>query len=129
VLQVATEIWNEILQTQQVRNPLMRRLMRLQGLALPDALDRLARDQESAGASRRATLAFPTVAPLLLENVAISRYVQMKDSSSLREALPEVTTIREAVDLAVAEYSLTATEQRDLRTLLTAAYSPAASES
>ena len=129
MLSVPTEYWNEILRTQRVRNPLMRRLRALQGLALPEALDRLARDQESAGASPRATLAFATVAPLLLENVAISRWIQMRDDDSLRAALPEVVTIKEAVALATAEYSLTSSEQRDLRTLLLANYQPETAES
>ncbi len=118
MMSVSSVIWNEIAETQPVRHRKLRELMRLGPEELPEAIDQLAVEQESAGALPRATLAFATVAPLLLENVAISRYIQMKDNDSLRGALPEVVTMDEAVSLATLEYRLTEPEQTSLRKLL-----------
>jgi hypothetical protein len=118
MLQVSTLIWNEIAETQPLKNRRMSRLMRLDAAELPQALDKLAADQESRGALPRATLAFATVAPLLLENEAISRYFQSNGSDFLRDALPNVLTMDEAVALATMEYRLIEAEQTSLRHLL-----------
>ncbi|MBY0439962.1 MAG: hypothetical protein K2W80_17395, partial [Burkholderiales bacterium] len=64
------------------------------------------------------------VAPLLQENVAISRYLQATDRISLRSALPEIVTVSEAVGLAGMEYNLTAKQEESLRTLLAGSWQP-----
>lgn len=125
MLQVSPVIWNEIAATQNLVHPEMRRLMSLPQDQLPKALDALAKTQESAGASPRATLAYATVAPLLLENQAISRYIQMKDNDSLRASLPELTTVDEATSLATQEYRLNGLDQKSLKKLLNASVSSA----
>ena len=119
MLSVSPVIWNEIAATQPIRHAKLRELMRLGPDELPAAIDQLAAEQESAGALPRATLAFATVAPLLLENVAISRYIQMKDNDLLRGAMPEVVTMDEALSLATLEYRLNEAEQTNLKSLLT----------
>ena len=118
MMSVSSVIWNEIAETQPLKHSQMRELMEMDPDKLPQRLDQLALEQEAQGADPRATLAFATVAPLLLENEAISRYVQMKDNDSLRGALPEIVTMDEAVSLATLEYRLTEPEQTSLRKLL-----------
>ena len=119
MMSVSPVIWNEIAATQKLKHPLMRELMQLDPDDLPPRLDQMAEEQESKGALPTVTLAFSTVAPLLLENEAISRYIQMKDSDYLRGSLPEVTSMDEAVYLATMEYRLTEPEQENLKSLLT----------
>ena len=63
--------------------------------------------------------AFLLVAPLLAENEAISAYLQEADRPDLRSALPEVTSINEAVILATMEYRLSPSQQALLTRLLT----------
>jgi hypothetical protein len=111
MLSVPPTIWNEIAETQPLKHSEMKRLMQLDHNELPAALDLLAREQETAGALPRATLAYATVAPLLLENEAIRRCVEMKDSDSLRVGLPKVATVHEALELATLEYRLSRKEQ------------------
>jgi len=62
--------------------------------------------------------------PLLLENVAISEYIIMKQDPDLRQALPEVCKINEAVMLATMEYRLNLSQQEQLHGLLGSLYSP-----
>ncbi len=56
--------------------------------------------------------------PLLLENVAISKYTQAHPM--YRSALPEVVSIAEAIALASMDRPLNQAQQRSLRNLLKA---------
>ena len=115
---VATPIWNEIAQTQRPVSAPWGRWMALDAPSLTEALDKQGKDLESSGASPQVILAFQTVAPLLHENVAISRYIQQKGNHSLRTSLPELTTPNEAIYLASQEYELTKADQTHLASLL-----------
>jgi hypothetical protein len=90
---------------------------------LPAGLDKLV-DQpiEAQGADNRTVLAYRLVAPLLLENVAISDYLGMTNQLNLRASMPELTSVNEAVILASKEYRLTASQQAKLTQLLQQAY-------
>jgi hypothetical protein len=70
----------------------------------------------------RVKRAFLLTAPLLMENAAISRWIQESGRRDLREALPELTSIREAVDMATADLRLSPMEQQQLRTVLKRQY-------
>ena len=61
---------------------------------------------------------YQDVKPLLLENEAISRFTQAQPM--YREALPEVTSIAEALILASMERPLSQTQQKLLKMLLAA---------
>ena len=115
---VATPIWNEIARTQRPKSSPWGQWMALDAPSLTEKLEQQAKELESSGASPRVILSFQTVAPLLHENAAISRYIQAKSNPDLRNALPELTTAAEAISLATAEYSLTQAEQTRLRKLL-----------
>lgn len=114
--QAPTPIWNEIAATQQLRMPLWRRLF--QSKDLPTALEPLEAKLEKAGADARVTRAYLLTAPLLDENVAVSRYIEQTGQDSLRSSLPELTTVNEATILASKEFSLSTSQQNKLRKLL-----------
>jgi hypothetical protein len=111
--QVASPIWQAIAPMMQSE--------RWKALAMLPESERdpkLESLQESLGVPPRVAAAFVVIAPLLVENRAISRWTA--ESGQLSSALPEVTTVAEAMDLAQAEYRLTAMEHRQLRRLLEA---------
>jgi hypothetical protein len=56
--------------------------------------------------------------PLLVENEAISRYVQQSDQLYLRNSLPELLTVNEAVTIATQEYRLNLQQAQRLKLLL-----------
>ena len=82
--------------------------------ALATEEDRLTK----AGADPTTVRAYVLTAPLLLENEAISRYLQQSNQHFLRNSLPELTTVNEAISLAIAEFRLKVSQTRMLRTLL-----------
>jgi hypothetical protein len=116
------QAWNEIAQSQALSQP-WATLFRMTPEELPAGLDKLV-DQpiEAQGADNRTVLAYRLVAPLLLENVAISDYLGMTNQLSLRASMPELTSVNEAVILASKEYRLTASQQAKLTQLLQQAY-------
>lgn len=73
---------------------------------------------EKSEVTPRVALAYLVVAPLMVENEAISRFVVDSDNSSLRAILPEVTDVKEALMLATREYQLTEQELKQLYRLL-----------
>ena len=73
---------------------------------------------EKSEVTPRVALAYLVVAPLMVENEAISRFVVDSDNSSLRAILPEVTDAEEALMLATREYQLTEQELKQLYRLL-----------
>ena len=120
--QAPMQAWNEIAQSQALSQP-WATLFRMTPQELPAGLDKLV-DQpiEAQGADNRTVLAYRLVAPLLLENVAISDYLGMTNQLSLRASMPELTSVNEAVILASKEYRLTASQQAKLTQLLQQAY-------
>lgn len=73
---------------------------------------------EKMGADNRVILAYRLVAPLLMENEAISAYLEETQQPTLRASLPEVISVNEAVILASMEYPLTQSQQKQLTQLL-----------
>jgi hypothetical protein len=95
---------------------------RLFGMDQPDldaALESLASRLERVEKDPAVLRAWMTVAPLLFENVAISQACKALDSQALRQALPEVTTVNEAVALASQEFMLDRSQASKLHDLLT----------
>ena len=129
--QVPTPVWNAIAQTQTLKHAPWTTLFSLAPDEQLAALADLENQLSDLGADSRTIRGYVLVAPLLLENVAISKYLQATGSLGLRGALPELTTISEAVDLATAEFSLTQSQEERLHQLLTEAYRkpPSASSS
>jgi len=122
--QCPTPIWNEIARTQKLRSPLWAGLFA--ATDLPTALQPLEATLEAQGADVRTIRAFLLVAPLLAENLAISRYVEQTGRTSLRNSLPEIVTVNEAMILASQEFSLKPSQQTALRKLLLQDWTPPA---
>ena len=114
--QAPTSIWNEIAETQKVLMPLWQRLFK--ATDLPSALEPLEVKLEAAGADARVTRAYLLTAPLLDENLAVSRYIETTGRDSLRSSMPELTTVNEATILASREFSLNPSQQATLQKLL-----------
>ena len=116
---VATRIWNEIAEGQQLKTQWAKKAF----LLSPDEMAEL-EDLEYKELVKKypheVAAAFLDMKPLLLENVAISRHIQRTNSLELRNALPEVTTINEAVMLASLDRMLTRSQQKQLTELLKA---------
>lgn len=125
--QTPQPIWNEIAQTQRIKTPLWADLFK--ATDLPTAVQPLYRELEAAGADDRTIRAFLLAAPLLHENLAISRYVEKTGRDSLRYSMPELTTVNEATILASQEFSLKPSQQAKLQKLLSRDWTKLASSS
>ena len=116
--QVPTDVWNEIARSQPLSEP-WATLFRMSDEELEKGLETLVdKPAEAAGADNRTALAYRLTAPLLVENEAISSFLQETQQTSLRTSLPEVVSVSEAVILASMEYQLTRSQQEKLRQLL-----------
>lgn len=111
-----TPVWNQIAATQEMSSEMWRKLFQAEDLV--KALKPLESELEALGADARTTRAYLLVAPLLFENLAISRFVEKEGRQSLRSSMPELATVREATALASQEFSLTPGQQDRLRGLL-----------
>jgi hypothetical protein len=114
-------VWNEIAASQPLGQPwasLFRMTPETLSKGLAELVDAPA---EKAGADNKTVLAYRLVAPLLLENQAISAYLEETDNATLRTSLPELTSINEALILASREYRLSQSQQDKLRQLLKSA--------
>lgn len=78
----------------------------------------LVRNLINRGVRRGTALAYLTVLPLLVENEAISRYVEAQEDPELRSCLPEVTTPEEAAKLGMQEMTLPEDQEDVLRRML-----------
>lgn len=103
--QVPMHVWNEIAQSQPLSQP-WATVFRVEGSKLPEALQPIYDRLEKKGADDRVQRAFVVVAPLLVENESISAYLEESNRMDLRTAMPELTSISEALDLASMEYRL-----------------------
>lgn len=67
---------------------------------------------KAVGREPEMQMAYQLVAPLLMENVAISKWTA--SNPQWRQALPEVLTVAEAIRIAQADYLLSATQTKQL---------------
>lgn len=118
MLSVSTAIWNEIAKTQKLNTAWARKAFSLGRQEMIDFHSKACKKLSAKNFNPDVILSFLEVMPLLLENVAISRHIEMKQDLNLRQALPEVCTINEAVILATMEYRLNQLQQKQLSNLL-----------
>lgn len=118
---VAAPIWNGIAKTQTLKTPWARRTFKMTGNQMAEAENEEYQSLKLRVGNEVAT-AYADVKPLLLENVAISRYIQEQGDQDLRQALPEVISIAEAIALASMERPLSRKQQTSLASLLRADY-------
>lgn len=103
---------------QTLRHPEMAKLFAAKGGDFLSQVDAMERKIDRQANDPRVTRAYMLVAPLLFETVAISQFVDQQPTPSLRAGLPELTTISEAVDLAMQEFRLSQPQQASLTGLL-----------
>lgn len=120
--QTPAPIWNEIAATQTLQHDPWKELFRLKGEKQLQALEQLESQLSTRGADSRVIRSYLLVAPLLLENVAISKWLMENEDGSLRSSMPELTSIPEAVALATQEFRLLPSQAKKLTALLTEAY-------
>jgi len=103
----------------KMKHSQIRALFSMSSEELNQAMDsQFKRLVEKSKVTDKAALAYLVFAPLLMENEAISKYVESSGNSSLRMVLPEVTDVKEALMLATREYQLTEQELKQLYRLL-----------
>ena len=116
--QTPLPIWNDIALSQPLFPP-MRELFSATPETLPAMIDKhLDKPAEAMGLDDSTTLAFRLVMPLFVENEAISAYIEETHQAQLRSSLPELTTVRECLELAAMEYRLDQSQLASLQRLL-----------
>lgn len=113
---IAAPIWNEIARTQELKTDWARMTFALK----PDAMAEMENREYEALLKRKISQpvasAYLDMKPLLMERKAISRH--LLKHPELSRALPEVTSINEAVILASSDRPLSRQEQKRLTVLL-----------
>jgi len=113
--QVALTIWNAIAASQPL-SPMTRPAFQAKDLReLEQAIDKMVEQAELAQAHPKVQRGFLTVAPLLAENESISAWMEEEDRGDLRAAIPELTSMTEALALARAEFNLSPGQERQLQ--------------
>jgi hypothetical protein len=118
MLQVPAEILNNIAKTQTLRSQWATNLFSMNQQELNQQDQEQYSQMVQAGTDSTVAKAYQAVAPLLMENVAISKYIQQTEQPELRSCLPEIATVNEAIYLASKEYTMTAAQQTQLKALL-----------
>ena len=114
---VATAVWNQVAETQQLKTAWAKKAFALNSEEMQQAEDKEYKALARA-VGHDVAASYQDVKPLLLENEAISRFTRAQPM--YREALPEVTSIAEALILASMERPLSQTQQKLLKMLLAA---------
>lgn len=115
---VAAPIWNQIAKEGNLRTEWARKAFALDPDKMASLEDAEYKALLAKGVPQPVAMGYLDLKPLLLENVAISRHIQKTQQTSLRTALPEVTTLNEAIMLASMERPLNPSQQMQLRQLL-----------
>lgn len=115
--QVPMQVWNAIAASQPL-SPKWAELFRQPQQDLPKALEPIYAELDALKVDNRVQRAFVLVAPLLVENESISAYLEEMNLQHLRAAMPELSSISEAVALASAEFPMTPAQQQKLASLL-----------
>lgn len=119
MFQVTPELWNQIADSQKLVNPSLRMLLRMPRELMQEQLQSMEQALEANGVPDSVITSYLTMAPLLAEHEAISRFINEMGSSSLRQALPEVLTAQEAVAIAQQDRPLNDSESELLLKMLT----------
>lgn len=113
---VAAPIWNQIAR-QRLQTPWARKAFKLDADGMVELMNQeYAKLTAEVGGT--VASAYLDVKPLLLENQAISRFTQAQPM--YRAALPEITSIQEAILIASQDHLLTTLQQKKLQKLLEA---------
>ena len=115
MLYIPQEVRNQIAATGLMQQPKLMKIFQMKDLEKADnQLRRMARAQVES--STNLILPWIAVAPLLLENEAVSQYRSKNPDWS--QALPEILTTQEATALAQADFLLSTKDQERLMAIL-----------
>ncbi len=115
--QLPWEIWNQVAASQPL-NPFWREVMAAPPEEMEAAVARVDALAQRSTQDNRVILAHRLVAPLLVENEAISGFLMETQQGALRASLPEVISMNEAISLASMEYRLEPRQAAQLRRAL-----------
>mgnify|MGYP001267665546 CR=1 FL=1 len=115
MLNVAAPIWNQIAQL-GTESQFGARFLTMDQEEMTRAVQALADELESKGIHPEVVSAYLELAPLLAEREAISRYSRLNPQA--RTFLPEVTSVNEALLIAIRERYLNTSQVAQLRKLL-----------
>lgn len=113
---VAASVWNQIAKTQELETEAAKVAFRLNQEQLGQMVIFWMFETEKHLTLPKVVLCLPTFLPLLTESLAIGSFTSQHPN--FRNALPEVLSADEAVQLAIADYRLTPQEQLSLRRAL-----------
>lgn len=119
MLQVPSQVWNEIAETQPLETKWAQLMFPLDDEAMEQVVDHHGQLMSKAGHPSKVTVAYHEMLPLLLEYPAISAWISQTGALEMRQALPEVASAAQAVGLATAEHRLTPSQADSLTELLT----------
>jgi hypothetical protein len=88
-LAVPAPILNAIARTQTLRSEWARQVFSLDADGVLTALSRQARELETQGVPNKVILAYQTMGPLLIENIAISEYIMATERLALEDSSDE----------------------------------------
>ena len=114
--QVAAPIWNQVAKAAPLKTQLGRSLFHLNQDQLNRSLAQREKSLSKQGVPLKVATAFLTVAPLLWEHPAIAKFKEQ--NPQLESNLPDLADSGEATVLATKEFGLTASQQKQLQTLL-----------
>lgn len=115
----SASIWNEIAAAGNLQTQWAKDRFSMHQEELIEALEAESARMEAHGvASSAVRLGYLTVKPLLLENVAISQFIMDTERMGLRNALPDICTVFEAVMLTAMDHPMDEDEQQQLTELL-----------
>lgn len=115
---VAAVIWNEIAAQGKLQTAWAKKVFAMDEEELSAQENEEYRAMKAAGTDHDVASAFLDVRHLLLEHEAITRYC--RKNPQMRNALPEVDSVNEAILLAQGDRFLTPPQTRQLRELLQA---------
>ncbi|TWI83270.1 hypothetical protein IQ13_1378 [Lacibacter cauensis] len=113
-------IWADIAATQELKTDWAKRMFTISEGLIDEEIDRQAAFFSSLGFTNKIVLAFLQFMPLLLEQKAISSYINNKELPELRSVLPEIQDAGEAVLYVKNEHILSDYETKALYCLFKA---------
>jgi hypothetical protein len=115
---VPANLLNEIARTETLRFQWSSRLFSLNQQQKQEALDHQAELLEKRGTPAKVARLYQEIGPLLAENEAISRFSMKKGDSQIRQVLPEIATLQQALEVAEMQQPMTGNERLRLSRLL-----------
>ena len=112
-----TPVWNAIAASQPLTQP-WARMFAMTFEELTKAWAEIYKEIEAKGADDKVCRAYAIVAPLLVENEAISSYIMATHRLDLRMSMPEINSPEEAVMVASEDLRMAPSQQKVLLRLL-----------